>query len=1065
MTKYRIRLGTGRVIGPFVKNQLFDLKAKGHIKGNEEAQIFPTGNWGPIATFDFYPELMDENKTAVESPAPKEETFIIDLTQLRNQKNEKELEEFDHGTISVVEQLTETVRLPPVEASPVIPEELDIPDDPTRVVDRHNTAVTSSEEHHFDLSQEDNGDKTLINPVAQQEIERMRKLQREAEEKIEAEKKEAEALRVAEEEEAENLALVLAKENEVVSYDEATQVINLDKTGLLQDAYETETTIDEELRKVQKKREKEEAEDEAEDETESEAKKKAKKKKIVIIVAALAIAYAVLFPEEKPKKPAFQHLQPKIVFPIPFDKADAQKSKAEFNRGIEHFNRGTYPELVQAGLNFKNSYENDMENSDALNYMVRTYAEELKHSKDNMADAQTLFNIIQSKRPFLVQNSNGVIGLNLFYMAINKPAAAIDVVHKYLKLKPKDLSQDLFAVYVTSLIKQGKIDLARQFFQALEKAPDKNRYAYIALIEYLLLNQETEKAMEYVNDAIKRNPNNVVFLLKKAEMLLKDKKFKEMAALLKKAEEKGLEYNNSNRAKFFELKGLVYAFQKKPKEATAYLNRSLKLYDSTDLRAILATLETSNGKLAETDKLINESKAFSLLLQAKSFFNKRNYELALSYAAKATDAYPGHVPSELFLSKVQMRLGLAQQALKTIENLLQKYPDDKEINLALVDAYIETYKFHDARNRIAVISSTDIRDSYEYASLNAKLFLKMGDILQAMSWLRNSISLNPLNDSDIFQLAEISLKKANFDSARTFLNKVIELDPVNPDYRVTYAKLIYETQDDRAAIGYLLSLLDEFGESSKILSEIAILYYRAGRVRDFENFKSKLEKFHSQDKTLYEFLIKAALMDERFNDIPDLVNKLLTIEPGELEAMMTAGRVLFENGKLVEAAEWFKRVRDKMPSYPKVLYYVAKISYLSGNLDKALEEIQLDIKENGENDADFVFMAQIKLDKGEYLEAENLFKRAQKLNPRSYDAIVGMADLSTKRSNFDLALDLYKRALKLNAEETIVHKKIGDVYRHLGQGTLAIESYQLYLDMEPESPYKRQIEAYIKLMQ
>ena len=71
MTKYRIRLGSGRVIGSFVKNQLFDLKAKGHIKGSEEAQIFPTGNWGPITTFDFYPELMDENKTVVELPTIK----------------------------------------------------------------------------------------------------------------------------------------------------------------------------------------------------------------------------------------------------------------------------------------------------------------------------------------------------------------------------------------------------------------------------------------------------------------------------------------------------------------------------------------------------------------------------------------------------------------------------------------------------------------------------------------------------------------------------------------------------------------------------------------------------------------------------------------------------------------------------------------------------------------------------------------------------------------------------------------------------------------------------------
>jgi regulator of sirC expression with transglutaminase-like and TPR domain len=54
--------------------------------------------------------------------------------------------------------------------------------------------------------------------------------------------------------------------------------------------------------------------------------------------------------------------------------------------------------------------------------------------------------------------------------------------------------------------------------------------------------------------------------------------------------------------------------------------------------------------------------------------------------------------------------------------------------------------------------------------------------------------------------------------------------------------------------------------------------------------------------------------------------------------------------------------------------------------------------------------------------------------------------------------------MKLKSDEPIVHKKIGDVYRQLGQGTLAIEAYKLYLDMEPESPHKNNLEAYINLM-
>ncbi len=103
--------------------------------------------------------------------------------------------------------------------------------------------------------------------------------------------------------------------------------------------------------------------------------------------------------------------------------------------------------------------------------------------------------------------------------------------------------------------------------------------------------------------------------------------------------------------------------------------------------------------------------------------------------------------------------------------------------------------------------------------------------------------------------------------------------------------------------------------------------------------------------------------------------------------------------------------------------------------------------------------------KGELVEAEAAYKKAQKLNPNSYEALMGLADLSTKRSNYDLALDMYRKAQQVRVDEPIVHKKIGDVYRLLGQGGLAVESYKMYLEMNPEAPDKKQIESYINLMQ
>ena len=803
---------------------------------------------------------------------------------------------------------------------------------------------------------------------------------------------------------------------------------------------------------------------------------KKKKKKLILFLAGSALLYAVIFPDEKPKKQVFQHLDSQIVFPIPYDIANEKKSQANFKLGLDSYSKGTYQGIIEAGLYFKESYENDYKDPEdgepakgdvtykALGLMIRSYAEQLQYSQNKMSDAQTIFNIIQSKRPFLLRDPNGVIGINLFYVAINKFDAANDAIDSYLKLEPKNVSQDLFAIYILSLINQGKIDVANTFYKALLKAPEKTKYSYRALVEYNLLNQEEKKAMDFLDEGLKLFPKVVSFHLLKAQLLINENQLKEAVIHLKKAESLDLDLNKLNQAKFFELNGLILARTNKPQDALKFLKYSLLLNESDDLRLKISNMEKNKNRVDWENQLIDESNAVKLLLQAKNFFEKKNYQLAFSYAAKATDVIPGHIPSELFLAKVQLRQGLIQQGIKTIEDLLSKYPDDKSTNLALIDAYIETYKFQNAKNRLQISSSINQKETWEYASATAKLYMKMGDYLQAMSWYKTSISLNPLNDYDIFQLVKILLKNSNFNSARLNLIKCMEIDPLNPEYRIAYARLLYETQDDLAAIGYLLNLKDSFGENPRIMSEIAIFYYRSGKVKDFMDYKTKLEKEHSADKALYEFLIKSALMDERFSEIPPLVEKIISLEPGDIDQMMTAGRVLFDDGKTAEAEKWFLRVREKLPTYPRVLFFTARIKFQSGDIDSALKLLKEDIKVNGENDEDLVFMAEISLTKDDLIEAENLLKRAQKINPKSYDALVGLADLSTKRNNHDLALDLYKRAIKLNQDAPLVHKKIGDVYRHLGQGVLAIEAYKLYLEMDPESQHKNNLEAYINLM-
>ena len=77
-----------------------------------------------------------------------------------------------------------------------------------------------------------------------------------------------------------------------------------------------------------------------------------------------------------------------------------------------------------------------------------------------------------------------------------------------------------------------------------------------------------------------------------------------------------------------------------------------------------------------------------------------------------------------------------------------------------------------------------------------------------------------------------------YPNARINLAKAIELDPLNIDYKVVWAKILYELESSDTAIGYLRDLLKEHPDNPKILADIAIYYYKSGQINDFENQKN-----------------------------------------------------------------------------------------------------------------------------------------------------------------------------------------------------------------------------------
>ena len=157
------------------------------------------------------------------------------------------------------------------------------------------------------------------------------------------------------------------------------------------------------------------------------------------------------------------------------------------------------------------------------------------------------------------------------------------------------------------------------------------------------------------------------------------------------------------------------------------------------------------------------------------------------------------------------------------------------------------------------------------------------------------------------------------------LTKAMTLDPMNNEFKSVHSKILYELFDVETAIGYLRKLLEKEPDNPLFIGDIAIYYYRSGQTKEFERYKEKLQNFNVRDTNFYEFMIEASVIEENTDKVIEYSKELIKINPGDLEIMMTLSEYLIDLEKYDDAIEMLNKIKDRLVSYPKVHYNLAKI--------------------------------------------------------------------------------------------------------------------------------------------
>ena len=183
--------------------------------------------------------------------------------------------------------------------------------------------------------------------------------------------------------------------------------------------------------------------------------------------------------------------------------------------------------------------------------------------------------------------------------------------------------------------------------------------------------------------------------------------------------------------------------------------------------------------------------------------------------------------------------------------------------------------------------------------------------------------------------------------------------------------------------------------------------------------------------------------------------------PSDADAFVDQYKIYIQLTEFEKAGEALDQVYARYPKYPNLHYFRGELYALMGNRKEAQREFQLELEKNPSNVNAMVALGKQMLTIEAYHDALKYFNQAMQFAPTaaSPKAMAGYANYLLE--NYYGAIALYRAALKIDEADPLVYKRLGLAYQALGDGTNASKAFQKYLEVAPDAPDRKEIERFL----
>jgi tetratricopeptide (TPR) repeat protein len=410
--------------------------------------------------------------------------------------------------------------------------------------------------------------------------------------------------------------------------------------------------------------------------------------------------------------------------------------------------------------------------------------------------------------------------------------------------------------------------------------------AFEKIIEYFQENDELKKAMEAADLAIEQYAYSSVLRIKKADILLANRRYKDALDVLEQ-----VSLLDKGDINLYILKTDAYLALDQQKKAVVLLEEALSLFEGQERIELLFELADVYDDYEEFDKVFD---CLKMILE-----DDPNNEEALYKICFWTD-YTGR----------------NEESIRLHQKLIDEYPYNELAWFNLAAAYQGIKLYEKAIDAYQYAITIDEKFDYAYRNMG-DAFIRLRKYKEAIEALERVIELAKPEDVIYEAIGHCYDKMKNYAQARFYYRKASHLQKEE-------SKLFYKIACTYFNEGQWESCIKQLEHAMKIhrmrpeynilMGECKIL---VGSFKDAIQYFSAVVRSRPRGVAGWEALIRCLYQGEYFEEALEQTNAALQITNGKSLFIFYKSAVLFGLGKTKEAILQLERAMEKSPKMLK----------------------------------------------------------------------------------------------------------------------------------------------------